>query len=116
MSDLVQIGRVNELKRGDMTMVMVNGQEILLARVDDTYYAADNICPHMGGKLANGKLEGTVVTCPRHSSRFDLTDGHVVRWLSGAGIFSTIGRVLKSPRPLTVYKTKLEGEKILAEI
>ncbi len=45
----------------------------LLARVGDKYYAADNRCPHMGGKLSPGKLEGTVVTCPRHGSQFDLT-------------------------------------------
>ena len=27
-----------------------------------------------------GKLDGTIVTCPRHYSQFDLADGRVVRW------------------------------------
>jgi len=76
MSSLVEISKPNELEDGTMKEISVDGHEILLARVDDKHYAADNRCPHMGGKLSQGKLEGTVVTCPLHGSQFDLRDGH----------------------------------------
>ena len=91
MSELVKVAQVDELKDGAMKEVLAQGREILLARVGDNYYAADNRCPHMGGKLSRGKLEGTIVTCPRHGSQFDLSDGRVVRWLKGSGLVSVPG-------------------------
>jgi 3-phenylpropionate/trans-cinnamate dioxygenase ferredoxin subunit len=116
MGDLVQVGEISELSDGTMKSVLVKGREIMLARVAGEYYAADNRCPHMGGKLSQGKLEGTVVTCPRHGSQFDLSDGRVVRWLKGSGLISKVSKALKSPRPLVTYNVKVEGDRILIEI
>jgi 3-phenylpropionate/trans-cinnamate dioxygenase ferredoxin subunit len=86
-----------------MTQVSVGGREILVARVGDRYYSADNRCPHMGGNLSQGTLEGTILTCPRHHSQFDLTDGHVVRWTDWTGILLATGKLLKSPRPIKTH-------------
>lgn len=61
-------------------------------------------------------MEGTIVTCPRHGSRFDLVDGSVARWLQGSGLFSMIGTTLKSPRPLKTYNVKVEHGEILVEV
>ena len=116
MVNFVQVGNINELEDGTMKAVLAQEREILLARVGDKYYAADNRCPHMGGKLSQGKLEGTVVTCPLHGSRFDLRDGQVVRWLKGTGLVSMIGKALKSPRPLAIYNVKVENDRIWIEI
>ena len=116
MAKFVEVGKAGELKDGAMKEVSIEGREILLARVGDKYYATDNRCPHMGGKLSQGKLEGTIVTCPRHGSQFDLSNGQVVRWLKGAGLMSTVGKALKSPRTLTVYNIKVEDGKLLIEI
>ena len=116
MGKFVQVDDVSELRDGTMKAVNLAGSEILLAKVGDKYYAADNICPHMGGKLAAGKLEGTMVTCPRHGSQFDLSDGHVVRWLKGSGLVSAVGKALKSPRTLAVYNIKIEDGRIWVEI
>ena len=116
MGSLIEAGNSNEFQDGTMKEVLVQGREILLARVGDKYYAADNRCPHMGGKLSRGKLEGAVVACPLHGSQFDLDDGSVVRWLKGTGVISAIGKIFKSPRQLTIYKVKVEKEKILIEI
>ena len=116
MGEFVEVAKADELKDGVMKAVKVYGREILLARVGDNYYAADNRCPHMGGNLSQGKLEGTVVTCPRHGSRFDLNDGQAVRWLPGSGLISALGKALKSPRPLAIYKIKLEDDRILVEV
>ena len=99
-----------------MKQVLVQGREVLLARVGESYYATDNRCPHMGGKLSEGKLEGTIVTCPRHGSQFSLSNGQVVRWMKGSGLVSMIGKALKSPRQLTTYSVKIEDDIILIEI
>ena len=116
MSSFIEVGKVSELEEGAIKETSAQGREILLARVGSKYYAASNRCPHMGGKLSKGKLEGTVVTCPQHNSQFDLSDGQVVRWLKGAGLVSAVGKLLKSPRTLVVYNVKVEGDKILVEI
>jgi 3-phenylpropionate/trans-cinnamate dioxygenase ferredoxin component len=113
MQEALEVAKVNDFKPGTMRMLNINGHEYLLARVQDKYYAADNRCPHMGGNLSGGKLEGNIVTCPRHHSQFDLSDGHVVRWTDWKCITLVIGKLLKSPRPLRTYKVKVEGDKIL---
>jgi len=113
---LVEAGKVSELEDGAMKEASVQGRRFLLVRVGEKYYAADSRCPHMGGNLSRGKLEGTVVTCPRHGSHFDLRDGRVVRWLKGSGLISRIGKTLKSPRSLKIYNVEVEGEKVWIEI
>ena len=113
---MVEVGKTGEIEDGSMKEISINGREVLLARVDDQYYAAQNRCPHMGGSLSEGKLEGTVVTCPKHNSQFDLKDGSVMRWLKGSGFISAIGKALKSPRPLVTYNVKVQDDKILIEI
>ncbi|MBI4288693.1 MAG: Rieske 2Fe-2S domain-containing protein [Chloroflexi bacterium] len=116
MGDLVGVGKVGELADGAMKQVVARGKDILLARVGDKYYVADNVCPHMGGNLTLGKLEGTVVTCPRHFSRFDLIDGRVIRWTNWSGIALAFGKMLRSPRPLRVYKLTIQGDNLMAEV
>lgn len=64
-----------ELPAGTMKHVNIDGHEILIANVGGTFYAINNICPHMGGSLADGTLAGNLVECPRHHSRFDVTTG-----------------------------------------
>ena len=116
MSNFVEVGRSAEFKDGVMKEVEVTGKQILLVKVAGKYYAASNRCPHMGGRLAQGTLDGTTVTCPLHGSKFDLVDGRVVRWLKGSGVLSAVGKALKGPRPLTIYNVKVDGERILIEI
>ena len=62
-----------------MKEVEVNGEKICLANVEGKYYAIGNVCTHLGGPLAQGKLEGYEVQCPWHGSRFDIRTGKVVR-------------------------------------
>jgi len=113
---MVEAGKVGELADGAMQPVSTKQGEFFLARVGDNYYAADNRCPHMKGKLAEGALEGTVVTCPLHGSQFDLTDGKVVRWLRGTGVLARVGRALKPPKSLKTYRVEVKDDQILIEL
>jgi len=116
MGDFVEAGKTSEFKYGSKKKVQLQGHEILLARIGESYYAVSNRCPHLGGDLYEGSLERTIVTCPRHGSQFDLRDGKVVRWLKGSGLLSAVGKALKSPRPLETYAVKTEGDTIFVEI
>lgn len=113
---LVEIAKTTDLAEGEMKEVAVEGQEILLARVGGKYYATQAKCNHMGGKLAAGKLEGTVVTCPLHHSQYDLADGRVLRWTDWAGLKLAFARLIKPPKALKVYDLKVEGDRILAQL
>ena len=112
----VEIATTDELKDGQMKKVTIEGQEVMLAKIGEYYYSTDNRCPHMGGDLSMGELEGTILTCPLHHSQFDLTDGHVIRWTDWTGIKLSIGKLLKSPRPLKMHEVKVEEDKILVQI
>ena len=116
MGTLIKVGKTTELKDGMMKDVLVQRREILLARIGDNYYATDNRCPHMRGRLSDGKLDGTNVTCPRHGSQFDIRNGEVIRWLKGSGLFSRVGRILKSPKRLLAYAVMVKGDNIFIEI
>lgn len=116
MVEWIELAKTDELREGTMKAVNAAGHEVLLAKVGGKYYAADSRCPHMGGRLAQGKLEGTVVTCPLHGSQFDLRDGQVVRWLKTSGLISTVSRAIRPPKPLVTHNMKVEGDRIFIEI
>jgi nitrite reductase/ring-hydroxylating ferredoxin subunit len=61
-----------------MKKISVQGKEILIANVNGSFYTIGNACTHELGDLSAGTLEGNVVTCPRHKSKFDVTTGKVV--------------------------------------
>ena len=114
MSKFREVAKTEEVKSGTMKVVIAEGREILLARVGDKYYATDNRCPHMKGDLSQGKLEGTVVTCPVHGSQFDISNGQVVRWLKG-GLMSKVGKAIKLSKDLVVYNVKVENGRVLVD-
>jgi len=116
MGKVIRVANTNDLSEGNMKKYQVQDTDILIARIEGKYYATQNKCPHFGGDLSKGKLEGNIVTCPRHGSQFNVTDGSVVRWLKGTGLISSIGQTLKSPQKLITYNTKIEGQDIMVEI
>jgi 3-phenylpropionate/trans-cinnamate dioxygenase ferredoxin subunit len=116
MAEWVEVTGTDGLEDGSMKAIAAAGREIVLARVGTTYYAADNRCPHMGGKLSQGELNGNIVTCPLHGSQFNLSNGEVVRWLRKSGLLEKLSKSIKPPRPLTTYNVKVENNKVFIEI
>jgi nitrite reductase (NADH) small subunit len=75
MSNWVRICAVDEVPPGGAREFVVVDRIIALFHVDDQFYALDGICPHQGGPLGKGALQGCVVTCPWHGWQFDVRDG-----------------------------------------
>jgi nitrite reductase/ring-hydroxylating ferredoxin subunit/uncharacterized membrane protein len=67
-----------DLREGEPRRAEVNGAKILLLRRGGEIYAIEEICSHLGGPLAEGKLEGDIIECPWHGSQFCVRDGSVV--------------------------------------
>lgn len=100
----VLVGKASELPAGSMKAIHIEGQdEILLANVDGAIFAMRGICNHAGGPLAEGTLEGSIVTCPWHGSKWDVKSGSCTEFA-----------VELDPEP--VYKVTVEGDDIYIEV
>ncbi len=116
MDDFVTVAGVDDLESGELKKVVHEGKVLLLARVGDNYYCADNRCPHLGGDLSQGDLEGTIIKCPVHKSQFDLKDGKVIRWTNWSGIKLALSKIFRPPREMKTYPLKIEDGKIMVQI
>jgi nitrite reductase/ring-hydroxylating ferredoxin subunit/uncharacterized membrane protein len=67
----------SELPAGKLQRVEVHSTPILLYRIGETICAISDTCSHAGGPLNEGTIEGKVVICPWHASRFDYCTGEV---------------------------------------
>jgi nitrite reductase (NADH) small subunit/3-phenylpropionate/trans-cinnamate dioxygenase ferredoxin subunit len=74
----VTVAKTSEVPPGTGCIVDVQGIWIALFNVEGTFYAIDNTCPHAGGPLGEGRLDGTTIECPWHGWKFDVTSGERV--------------------------------------
>jgi 3-phenylpropionate/trans-cinnamate dioxygenase ferredoxin subunit len=77
MSDWVKAARAEELPSGSRRVVDVDGVAVAVFNLDGDYFAIEDTCPHDGGELASGELQGEEIVCPRHGARFNLRTGAV---------------------------------------
>ncbi len=75
--DYVRVGRREDFPEGQMRRVEAGGLPVLVVRRMGLLQAIGAACSHAGGPLEQGTLEGDVVTCPWHGSRFSCSDGRV---------------------------------------
>jgi nitrite reductase (NADH) small subunit len=62
-------------KPGLVMEAEAEGVGVCLANVDGELSAVTNRCPHRGGPLGQGSLEGESVVCPWHAWTFNLKTG-----------------------------------------
>ncbi|MCW2526094.1 MAG: cation-binding protein [Pseudonocardiales bacterium] len=82
-------GHVNGFVRpepGSLVAVEVDGTPVAVTTVDGELRAFTDTCPHAGCSLADGELDGPVVTCPCHLARFDVVTGAVLDGPAGSGV------------------------------
>src|SRR5918995_4632036 len=88
------VARVSELPPGARKIVEVEGRSIGVFNVGGEFYALRNTCPHQGGPLCLGSIQGTalesapgeyiwgrdgeILRCPWHGWEFDIMTGHSV--------------------------------------
>ncbi len=71
----VKVAIVSDVPEGTKKKFEVGGTTILIVKYEGNYYAMSNKCPHMGGSLVDGNLDGKIIVCPKHGSKFDVTTG-----------------------------------------
>ena len=67
-----KVGEENEFENG-LRMVKVAGRQVVVCRLEGRLYAFDALCPHAGGPMELSEVAGTIVSCPLHAWRFDVS-------------------------------------------
>jgi nitrite reductase (NADH) small subunit len=101
MADFVKVAAVGDIPPGSGKTVEVADKPIAVFNCDGTFYAIDDTCPHQGGPLGEGEVEGTIVTCPWHEWRYDVRTG-----------VNTEDPGCK----VSAYAVKVEGEDVLVSV
>ncbi len=102
MSDFVRIcGRADLPPSGDAREIVAAGKTLCVANENGSISVMDNECPHRGGPLGQGMLEGGKIICPWHAWAFDLKTGEAGQ--------SSLAKV-------QVYEVRVEGEDVLAKL
>jgi len=87
---------------GEMQAFTVDGTDIVVVHApDDQWRAIQSICPHQEVELADGDLEGSVLTCRMHLWQFNV--------LTGKGINPDHAE-------LALYPIKIEGDDIYVDV
>jgi 3-phenylpropionate/trans-cinnamate dioxygenase ferredoxin subunit len=100
----VILGPLSELPPGAKAVYMVEGEPILVLRVDeDELYALHNICSHAYARLSEGEFDPDecTVECPLHGSTFDVRSG--------------IPRTFPAFEPVQTYAVRVEAGRIVLE-
>jgi nitrite reductase (NADH) small subunit len=96
-----KVARLADLPPGAGMAVYAGGRDIALFNLGGEVVAIGNECPHQSGSLGDGRLEGEIVTCPRHGWEFDARTGACMT-VPGEAV----------PR----YPVRIEGDDILIEL
>lgn len=75
MSTLFETVRISSLQDRKPFKVSVDGEDVLLAKIDEDIFAVSDICTHSEVSLSEGDIEGCAIECWLHGSSFDLRTG-----------------------------------------
>jgi nitrite reductase (NADH) small subunit len=97
----VMVATTDEVEEGSGKIVEVGDKSIALFRVGDEFHAIENTCPHRGGSLGDGFVDGEKITCPLHGWQFKIT--------SGEGVSPSEAKINSFP-------VEVRGEEIFIEV
>jgi nitrite reductase/ring-hydroxylating ferredoxin subunit len=82
--DFFKVAKVSEISEGEMKIVFQD--LVAVAHAEGKFYAFGNVCPHAGGPIGDGFLEGCIVECPWHAAQWDVRTGEALTALATADI------------------------------
>jgi NAD(P)H-dependent nitrite reductase small subunit len=75
MTKWIKVAKSEDIPTNTGLAVDVGGQAVALYKVEGKVYAIDGVCPHAGGALAEGSLNGCIAMCPWHGWEFNVKTG-----------------------------------------
>jgi len=92
------VGHASDVPVGRAEVFDVEDRKIAVFRLEDGFYAIEDICTHDGGPLAEGEIEDHEVICPRHGARFDIKTGTAL--------------TLPAVSPVESYPVRVDGNEL----
>ena len=77
MSEWITVFNENALMNGENSVIDVDGTDVAIFKIDDEFFAIEDVCSHDGTEIASGELDGDEIICPRHGARFCVKTGAV---------------------------------------
>ena len=74
-SHFVSVKKLEDLPPGSRLSIELESCGIALFNLDGEVHALDNTCPHAGGPLGEGTMEGDLIVCPWHGWKFHIPTG-----------------------------------------
>ena len=71
----LKIKSLAELPPGSLQQIQVHGSSYAVCNHHGGIRCFDGICPHAGGPLGGGNLDGDQIVCPWHAWAFDCKSG-----------------------------------------
>lgn len=102
MSEWHKVCAVDDIDEEDVTGFNHGGKIYAVYNTEKGFFATDGICTHEHQELADGLVMGTVIECPLHQGRFEITNGKAL----GAPVCTD----------LKTYRVKVEDNEILIEL
>lgn len=78
MSEWVEVAKAAAISPGKPVHIEVDGVGIAVFKLDDAFYAIEDVCTHDGGVLTGGCVENDQIICPRHGARFSIKTGEAL--------------------------------------
>lgn len=104
-----------DLGVGEKKAFKINGEDILLFRLDDGYYATQAKCTHLFMPLEKGDVvDGCRVQCKFHRAEFDIKTGEVSNWACFPPGIQALN-FIRGEKDLKTYPTSVEGGKVFVE-
>lgn len=75
MTTMFETVRKSVLEEAKPLRVVVDGEDVLLAKIADEIFAVSDICSHSEVSLSEGEIYGCAIECWLHGSSFDLRSG-----------------------------------------
>jgi nitrite reductase/ring-hydroxylating ferredoxin subunit len=86
LAGFATVASLEDLEGKELAAFEIEGERIAVARASGVFHAFGDACPHRQCSLAEGVLDGTVVTCPCHGSQFDVRSGERLRGPAVRGV------------------------------
>lgn len=94
----VTVARAGEIAMGGVKITRIDDTMVAVFRLDDGYWAIEDVCTHDGGPVAEGTLTGGIIECPRHGATFDVRTG--------------AAKTFPATTPVPTYAVRVSGDDI----
>ena len=105
----------SDIALNDVKAVKVNGESILVFRLEDGFYATQSRCTHLFKSMEKGKVIDGNIRCPLHRAEFCIKTGEVVKWANfppGVQLLNA----LRGEKSLATYDVTVENGDVFVTV